>query len=147
VGISSGFDEDRLSIPPDDEVDPKRNYYYTPIPMDVPPVPSNIFLHELTKDPILHRSTTWMSRLPKKLNNSIFSTVNEVEWGWGVHIVEGYNAKALGGAVLLGLIASYIAGSLYWGLAGDIQGGTGLGSWLLTGLGVLIGCSAFMQQI
>jgi hypothetical protein len=112
----------------------------------MPPIPSNIFLHELTENPEHHPSAYWMNRLPKKLGNSIFEGADHVEWGWGVHIVEWYNLPMFGILIILASIVGASGGGLWWGLKDDIQGGTGLGSMIMTGLSILVGCQVFLQQ-
>lgn len=91
-----------MEIPPQTEVDEGRYDYYE-CPMKVlPPMPGNIFLHyfEHAKKkacskkemPLYHMDSTFLNRLPKKLENSIFdhiaTTGSSISYGWGVQIVE-----------------------------------------------------------
>ncbi|KAI1411796.1 hypothetical protein F5Y13DRAFT_190798 [Hypoxylon sp. FL1857] len=92
-----------LEIPPRVEVDEGRYHYYE-CPMEVlPPMPGNIFLHYLEhakrksknsgKFSGYHTDSTFLNRLPKKLERSIFSetlglTGSAISYGWGIHIIE-----------------------------------------------------------
>ncbi|KAI1455427.1 hypothetical protein F4805DRAFT_436170 [Annulohypoxylon moriforme] len=97
-----GIYKQPLEIPPQIEVDEGRYDYYE-CPMKVlPPMPGNIFLHYLEhakkkatskkEVPLYHEDSTFLSRLPKKLEHSIFTgptTVGlNISYGWGIHIVE-----------------------------------------------------------
>ncbi|KAI2463817.1 hypothetical protein F4781DRAFT_437029 [Annulohypoxylon bovei var. microspora] len=98
-----GIYKQPLEIPPQVEVDEGRYDYYE-CPMKVlPPMPNNIFLHYLehakkkaaskNETPRYHTDNTFLNRLPKKLERSIFtgdvtSTGSNISYGWGIHIVE-----------------------------------------------------------
>ena len=137
MGILSKPEE--TALPPKVEVDEQR-YEYKPCPLlDEPPMPSNVLLHHLASDmPEAHPHSIWTSRLPKKINDSIFSGSQPLTLGWGIHIVEGVNQIKVAWITICGLITSCTATGLWWGLKKDIQGGTGLGSLMLTMLGLLI---------
>ena len=113
----------------------------------MPPIPANIFLHELTESPELHPSAYWMNRLPKKLGTSIYDAADHVQWGWGAHIVEWYNLRMFGILIMFASVLGSSGGCLWWGLKGDIQGGTSLGSMIMAELGVLVACQVFLLPV
>jgi hypothetical protein len=78
----------------------------------MPPIPANIFLHELSENPERHPSAYWMNRLPKKLGSSIYEGAEHVEWGWGVYIVEGYNHRMFGIFIILASVLAASGGGL-----------------------------------
>jgi hypothetical protein len=101
-------------------------------------MPSNILLHFLSSPyPQHHTHGTWLRRLPKKLEASIFSNDSPVNFGWGIHIVEGPNMRKIACVMLLGLLVSFMATGLWWVRSNDIQGATGLGSLMLAALGLM----------
>ncbi|KAI1206332.1 uncharacterized protein F4807DRAFT_463821 [Annulohypoxylon truncatum] len=104
-----GIYKQPLEIPPEVEVDEGRYDYYE-CPMKVlPPMPGNIFLHYLEhakrkatskkETPMYHADSTFLKRLPKKLETSIFdgdaAGGSSISYGWGIHIVERPSTSAL----------------------------------------------------
>src|SRR4051794_30691367 len=88
VGI---FHHDGPKIPPVEDVK-NGSYHYDPCPWPGEPVPSSIILHELNSlKSQMHTSRTWLKRIPKKRNASIFSicSSNDAAIGYGIHIIEG----------------------------------------------------------
>lgn len=59
VGIIDGENEKEPSLPPEDVVTGGA-YHYTPCPLSpMSPIPTNIFLHELSEPPKRHPSAFW----------------------------------------------------------------------------------------
>lgn len=145
VGILSK--PDQIAIPPKVEVD-ERRYEYQPCPLlDEAPMPFNVFLHYLTSDsPAAHLHSMWTSRLPKKIDDSIFSSKQPMALGWGVHIVEGVDHIKVIWITICGILASCTATGLWWGLEKDISGETELGSLMLTILGLMIAYSIVTKR-
>lgn len=125
------------ALPSDAEVISKQwEFCACPCPLnDPPPIPNNVFLHLLTSKRH-HPRNTWMNRLPKKLNSSIYSSTNSQHpgWqavGWGVHIVEGPNGKAMMWLTVVTCLISFIFAVLWSVVKGDTQGAFGIGSFLV----------------
>ena len=114
------------SFPPDAEIQARR-YKFVP-----PPIPLNIFINHFltTKNP--HRRTTWLRRLPQKLDASIHiqrgQNADGIVEGWGIHIVEGPNGLAIFWTSVLIATTTVAASAIYWGATGDGQTATGLGA-------------------
>lgn len=157
VGIVSGFDEKNPALPPEELVLQETSWEYNPCPLEPKglPVPSNILLHELTsKKSKLHTSTTWSRRIPKKLNTSIYAVpnTNEAAFGWGIHIIEGYNIFLITILItllaLLGSAGCVIETALWWKLKDDLSGLLALGAALAAVLAVLLGWAvSFLQGV
>lgn len=104
-----------------------------------PPVPPNVLLHMLSSRLApRHIHDTWMQRLPKKIETSIYSTNSPVIFGWGIHIIEGPEIWIMKYALFTGLLGAFTAAGLWWGLKGDVQGGTGIGSLILGAMGLIV---------
>ena len=87
-----------------------------------------------------------MQRLPKKLYPSIFSTNSPVNFGWGIHIIDGPKIWIMKCAFFIGLLVAFSATGLWWGLVSDIQGGTGLGSLILGAISLVAAFFLFCLQ-
>lgn len=155
TGIVNGFDEKNPALPPEDLVLQGNSWEYKPCPLQPrgPPVPSNIILHELmSKKSHLHTSTTWSRRMPKKLNTSIYAIPdpNEAAFGWGIHIVEGYNVflitMLISVLALLGSTGCVVATALWWKLRNDLNGALALGAAMAAVLAVLLGWAISLLQ-
>ncbi|KAI0896205.1 hypothetical protein F4806DRAFT_496324 [Annulohypoxylon nitens] len=128
-----------LDIPPEVEVNEGR-YDYHECPMKVlPPMPGNIFLHYLdhakrkasskNETPLYHADNTFLNRLPKKLENSIFAgeatTGLALSYGWGIRIMERPNATAqylvTGLVALLSAAICLVVFGTTWALLGPDQ--------------------------
>lgn len=110
-------------------------------------MPPNIQLHFFSS-PLAdrHIHNTWIQRLPKKVDESIFAVDSPVNFGWGVHIVEGPNIEKIASVSFLGLIVAFVPTALWWGLKNDIQGATGLGSLLLGAIALATVCFLTSKQ-
>ena len=138
VGILSRPEE--TALPPREEIEAKT-YDYAPCPLtDLPPMPSNILLHFLTSpNSRRHVNDIWMQRLPKKLSQSILDTSSPVNFGWGIHIVEGLDERKITRVLLLGLLVAFAVTGLWGVLRRDVQGATGLGSLLMGAMAIWTG--------
>ena len=105
--------------------------------MNPPPIPDNVFLHNLTSKGN-HPRLIWEKRLPKKLNEQLYNSSDELPVGWGIHILEGPHWTNILWTMLVFLLISGLVTGLWSGLKHDIQGGAGLGSYLVTLLSVFI---------
>ncbi|KAL9118045.1 MAG: hypothetical protein Q9187_005412 [Circinaria calcarea] len=126
-----------LALPPETEVIAKR-YEYDPCPLrPPPPIPSHIFLHYLNSSRE-HPRSLWLDRLPKKLTESIKQSTDPLPIGWGIHIIEGPNRRAMFWITVLIVLLSIIVSTTWTAVKGDIQGGFGLGAWIVSVPGVLM---------
>ena len=127
-----------LALPPKSEVDSK-NYIYSPCPLNGdPPIAENLFLHYLQ---CTEGSNTlfWMLRLPRKVHPSILASTNkEAAFGWGVHIGEGPNYKAIFWVNFAALILSGATALVWKVLENDFQGAFGFASWVVMVLNTLM---------
>ena len=118
------------SIPPADEVKAGR-YLYSPVPMDEPPMPTNVFMHYFySSTPEKHWDNLWGERFPQKLKTSILFSNDPLVVGWGIQITDGPNWFLLCLLMLLCLLISGIVAGVYAHFAKDNQTGVAIGSWL-----------------
>jgi hypothetical protein len=134
------------SFPPEEEVTAQR-YHYLPCPprWTPPPMPSSAFIHYLSKCILpsakLGLKKNWLDRLPKKLQQSITRSDEDLVMAWGIHIIEGPDMVRILWtmicvlSVCLGPIVAYVL------LKRDVQGATGIG-----GLAVSILAFLFMAM-
>ncbi|KAK3312642.1 hypothetical protein B0H66DRAFT_607702 [Apodospora peruviana] len=132
-----------MEIPPPEEVHQGR-YHYFDCPMQpLPPMPNHIFLHYLdwarqsskssSNHPQVHAEDIFLSRLPKKLGSSIFTTGTGVQgstimYGWGVHIVERPSAFAQSVLGLASALICVIIFAFTWGFV-DLSTAVGIGQF------------------
>jgi hypothetical protein len=69
-----------------------------------------------------HADNTWLKRLLKKLNESIFAAQainanSDLVFGWGVHILDGLNHAILGLFLAFKLMITFVISCLIVGIA------------------------------
>ena len=126
---SVGILDSPLALPPREEVESNR-YQYSACPNSALPMPPHIFLHYLNSNRP-HRKAIWLTRLPIKLNESITNNSDELPVGWGIHIIEGTNSRAIFYYALTITTLSFIVSLLWAILMNDVQGGFGIGAWMV----------------
>ena len=99
AGGRVGIYEAPMALPPEREVK-DGNYHYYERPLDpLPPIDHRTFLHLFWnyKDHLHSQSSLFLDRLPKKLNTSMLmqGPSDQLNLGWGVHIIEGPNKKLI----------------------------------------------------
>lgn len=153
-----------MEIPPIAEVIAER-YHYHECPLEnLPPIPSNVFLHYLScarkkswlgEVPGAHDETYFLDRLPKKVHYSIFdglatrgtsSASNSIAFGWGVHILEGPNHATLSLALGIGVMLSFVISLVVLGIAETQEQGFGIGQYLLALVTCVMGTLYFKLQ-
>jgi hypothetical protein len=112
-------------------------------------MPANVFLHYLhcARWAIWgeHTETTWLNRLPKKLNTSLLMETlqsgqqnqgdetmdQDLAFGWGIHIIDGPNHGALGLVLAVGVAITFVVSGMVVGFAKTQEQGFGVGNFLL----------------
>jgi len=108
-------------------------YHYIPRPLSpLPPIPPETLIHYLEHhdDDCLGSRTVWAPRLPKRKADKLIQCPVGTE-GWGIHVVEGPRRIVVSWVVVATVIGSILASFLWSWLRKDIQGGTGLGSFII----------------
>ena len=92
-----------------------------------------------------HSESTWLQRLPKKLNKSLVIEAlqnnqdedkgapldRDLAFGWGVHIVEGPNHAALRWVLAVGVAVSFVVSGMVVGFTQTQEQGFGVGNYLV----------------
>jgi hypothetical protein len=91
----------------------------------------------------------WLQRLPKKLWPSLLGAYRNADhtkdvMGWGVHIIEGPNRKAITWLCILLLLISVTVSVLYARLKGDTAAGFGIGAVIVSS-GALLMPAFYLQ--
>lgn len=105
-------------------------------------MPSHVFLHYMASS-FQHPKCLWLNHLPKKMNESITHSEDPLPSGWGVHIIEGPHRRAFFWATLAILGASVLVSTLWAVLKNDVQGGFGVGAWMVSVPSALMMASFF----
>jgi hypothetical protein len=110
-------------------------YEYEPCPLTTRPT-AGTFLHyrNCTK---CSSTRKWLPRVPKKLWPAVLDVYRNAGptddvIGWGVHIIEGPNRKAITWLCILLLVISITVSVLYARLKGDTAAGFGVGAVVLS---------------
>ncbi|KJX96910.1 hypothetical protein TI39_contig594g00001, partial [Zymoseptoria brevis] len=124
VGIYEGPD----AIPPTIEVQEGRYLYHECPLTPLPPMPSQTFFqyyHGHTQN-CTSKSDVFCNRLPKKLGSSMqtsSSGMDKLEYGWGVHIVEGPDKAVLAGLLAALTLLSCLVSIVYDAVAHEKESG------------------------
>ena len=73
-----------------------------------------------------------------KLKESIMQSTEPLPVGWGIHIIEGPNRIAMFWVTIGTVLLSFILSTVWTAVKGDIQGGFGLGAWIISVPNVLM---------
>lgn len=77
-------------------------------------------------------SSIFSERLPKKLNDSISAALmSPMQFGLGVHILEGPNKTMLSCAMFVDILISFAVSVLYAIFGETEESGFGIGQWLV----------------
>jgi hypothetical protein len=152
-----GVYEKPLVIPPEDEVKAER-YHYEECPLIVqPPMDHRSFFHYMNKHKhgdltnsagmLLHSDATFLNRLPKKVGASILGgQQSSLQFGWGVHIIEGPNKVALSWTTFAGLALSFAVSLLYCHFWHTQEQGFAIGQWMVAVLGAAMAALYFQWE-
>lgn len=81
---------------------------------------------------VVPQGSIFLERLPKKLNDSMCAApTSPIQFGWGVHIIEGPNKTALSCATAVVIALSFVISVLYAVFAKSQESGFGIGQWLV----------------
>ncbi|KAI0857312.1 hypothetical protein F4860DRAFT_490180 [Xylaria cubensis] len=111
-----------------------NDYTYDPMPPDViPPIGPNLLMH-LFENPDHADVTLFLyKRFPKKMRAQLEACpMKGSSIGWGVEFVEGVNWYAVFVSGLLGFVFCLLFAVAWSAAKGDVQGGFGIASFLLT---------------
>jgi len=130
------------AIPSQEDVK-KNKYVYKKCPLEnPPPMDYRTFFHYMRKHETpghakIHCRARWLPRLPKKVGQRFLHDQSEEPlFGWGVHIIEGPDKKAIAWATCLILLVSFLISLLYAHFAKTQEQGFGIGAFLVAVLGV-----------
>ncbi|KAH7322667.1 hypothetical protein B0I35DRAFT_426223 [Stachybotrys elegans] len=130
------------SLPPEEL---KTQYLYDPMPADiVPPIGPNVLVHLFDHPshaavlPLLYK------RIPKKLQEKLVPcVVKGSSLGWGIEVKEGLNMFVFFLCGCAGFILC-LAAAISWTVGrSDIQGGVGIGSFMMA---FVIFCGGMLQS-
>lgn len=129
------------SIPTKKDVNAKE-WQYCPCPLRPPsPMPSSTFIHYLSRcseDPTAgNGKSIWLDRLPKKLNEPLKNTAEDLAMAWGLHIIEGPDMTMIVWVMLCVLAICFGPVIAYVVLRKDVQGATGIGGLYVSTLTLL----------
>lgn len=83
----------------------------------------------------LPEDAIFLERLPKKLNESMFTGPRSpMQFGWGVHIIEGPDKVILSIATFVGLLLSFVVSILYAHFYKTEESGVGIGQWIVAAI-------------
>lgn len=148
-GGNVGIYEKPMSLP--SQMDVKNGaYHYFECPLDpLPPIDHRTFFHYFWnhENHMSSQSRLFLDRLPKKLNTSMFvgGQPDQLNLGWGVHIIEGPNKKAISMCVFGVVVASFIVSLTYSLVIHSQESGFGIGQWIVA-VGT-VGLSAIYFQL
>ena len=135
-----GIYDKPISLPPESEVK-DGNYHYYECPLDpLPPIEHRTFFHYFWNHEQHENanSNIFLNRLPKKLNISMREQerVDQLNLGWGVHIIEGPNKKMISLCLFMILVLSFTVSLTYSIVKHTEESGFGIGQWIVATLTV-----------
>lgn len=94
------------------------------------------------------RSTLFSDRLPKKLGASMTlqNGADKLEFGWGIHIIEGPNKPVLAVLVATILALSFAVSVIYDICTGNADSGFAIGQWMVAMLSAVLSAVYFHLQ-
>ncbi|KAH7397008.1 hypothetical protein DE146DRAFT_764375, partial [Phaeosphaeria sp. MPI-PUGE-AT-0046c] len=123
-----------------------HEYEFKPKPLlPLPPMPPEIFIHYLEHGDgdLLPTRCDWLPRLPKRLDGRMIDKTDGPYYGWGIYIKEGPNRDTIFWLVILTVMGSVVLSICWSALRKDVQGGSGLGTLVLTLPTVVMGAFVF----
>ncbi|TRX94215.1 hypothetical protein FHL15_004983 [Xylaria flabelliformis] len=129
----------------------RQEYTFNPCPPRIGrlPIQPHIFMHSFL-NPGDHSGSLAVSQLPKKVNEMLRMTEldnsQELPYGWGIFIVEGFNETLVAYIVLLVLSIILLVVVLWSSILKDISGGVGIGQFGLGFAAVLFPAAIIMLK-
>jgi hypothetical protein len=138
------------ALPPDTEVNEKRYHYHECPLTPLPPMPPQTFYQYFRQHApnCASRSTLFSDRLPKKLGASMTlqNSADKLEFGWGIHIIEGPNKPVLAIVVAVILALSFATSVIYDVCTGNADSGFAIGQWMVAMLSAVLSAVYFHLQ-
>jgi hypothetical protein len=138
------------SLPPQIEVQENRYHYYECPLTPLPPMPPQTFYQYFRQHApdCASRSTLFSDRLPKKLGASMIlhNGADKLEFGWGIHIIEGSNKPVLAILVATILALSFAVSVIYDVCTGNADSGFAIGQWMVAMLSAVLSAVYFHLQ-
>lgn len=108
-------------------------------------MPPEIFIHYLEHGDgdLLPTRCDWLPRLPKRLDGRMIDKNDGPCYGWGIYIKEGPNRDTIFWLVIVTVLGSVILSICWSALQKDVQGGSGLGTLVMTLPTVVMGAFVF----
>jgi len=96
-------------------------------------MPPEIFIHYLQHgdDDLNPIRCDWLPRLPKRVDGRMIDQ-SSLTYGWGIYIKEGPNREVIFWVIIATVLASLVLSICWSALRDDVQGGSGLGTLVLT---------------
>ncbi|KAI1169708.1 hypothetical protein F4777DRAFT_592526 [Nemania sp. FL0916] len=121
-----------------------NEYAYKPVDA-VPPIGSNMLMHLFENPEHADVSLFLYHRFPKKMRDQLEACpIKGSSIGWGIEFVEGVDWYNVFAAASLGFIFCLIFAVTWAATRGDIQGGFGIASFLLT---FIVFCSGILFYV
>lgn len=119
------------SIPTEEH---KNDYIYDPMPADlIPPIGPNILTHMFENPSHAGVLPDLYKKVPKKLREKLTPCQQKgTAMGWGIQFVEGLDSLRFFVCGCGGFVLSLLTGIIWTVLQDDVQGGFGIGAFLLT---------------
>ena len=142
-------DKGQQVIPPEGL---KNEYHYRPIPATIiPPVGENHMMHLCSHPEDADDSTAvLMDRVPKKLRDRLCVLSGGTNMGWGIYYVEGWHLSIIWLISLLLLLLASLVFLICWAvLQHDVQGASGIATYVLALITLSIGSlqAAFEMEL
>ncbi|KAI1505186.1 hypothetical protein F5X99DRAFT_307094 [Biscogniauxia marginata] len=130
----------------------RQEYAFNPCPPRIGhlPIQSHIFMHSFL-NPGDHSGALAVAQLPKKVKEKLRLAAqnadpNDLPYGWGIYIIEGFNEVLMARIVLLTLALVLLIVVLWSKIVDDISGGMGIGQFSLAFAATLFPTMIVMQK-
>jgi hypothetical protein len=138
------------ALPPHTEVIENRYHYHECPLTPLPPMPPQTFYQYFRQHApnCASRSTLFSDRLPKKLGASMTlqNGADKLEFGWGIHIIEGPNKSVLAILVAVIIASSFVISIIYDVCTGNADSGFAIGQWIVAVLSAVLSAVYFHLQ-
>lgn len=132
----------RPAVPPAER---KQDYFYDPMPADlVPPIGPNILVHMFENPNHAGVLPDLYKKVPKKLRERLEPCQQKgTAMGWGIQFVEGIDTLMFFICGCIGFILCLLVALTWTIVKDDVQGGFGIGGFLLA---FLVFCGGILHS-